>query len=109
MSSPITKKTLEHLAKLARIELNASEEKKLLADLSKILDHFKELQELDTSNVPPMTGGTDLKNVFREDAGGEGPEADASHRYGAGTNRGEGVDAFPEKENGFLKIPPVFE
>lgn len=97
MSSPINKTVLEHLAKLARLELQKSEEEKLLADLSKILDHFKELQELDTSNVPPMTGGTDLKNVFRDDEERES------------TNRGEGVDAFPEKENGFLKIPPVFE
>lgn len=100
MSSAITiinKKLLEHLAKLARIKLSQVEEEKLLVDLSKILDHFKELQELDTSQVAPLTGGTDLKNIFRKDDESES------------TNRGEGVEQFPEKENGFLKIPPVFE
>lgn len=97
MSSAITKKELEHLAKLARIELDPKEEEKLLKDLGNILDHFKELQALDTSNILPMTGGTaDLKNVFRDDTEREN------------TNRGAGVEAFPEKENGFLKIPPVF-
>ena len=97
MSSTIGKRELEHLAKLARIELDPKEEEKLLKDLGNILDHFKELQALDTSNVEPMAGGTDLKNVFREDDEREN------------TNRGAGVEAFPEKQDGYLKIPPVFE
>ena len=96
MASPISKHELEHLAKLARIELDPKEEEKLLTDLGNILEHFKELEALDTSTVAPMTGGTELKNIFREDAEREN------------TNRGAGVDAFPEKEKGFLKIPPVF-
>lgn len=96
MSSPIDKKTIKHLAELARVELGAKEEEKLATDLGKILDHFKELQELDTKSTESMTGGTNLKNIFRED---DGP---------IGTNNGAGAEAFPEKENGFLKIPPVF-
>lgn len=101
MSSSIDKKELEHLASLARLELDPKEEEKLLSDLGTILEHFKELQALDTTNVEPMTGGTDLKNVFREDgADNDGPES---------TNRGAGVEAFPKSEDGFLKIPPVFE
>jgi aspartyl-tRNA(Asn)/glutamyl-tRNA(Gln) amidotransferase subunit C len=97
MSSSINKEELEHLAKLARLELEPDEEEKLLADLGNILDHFKELQELDTANVSPMTGGTDLKNVFRDDTERES------------TNRGAGSDAFPESKDGYLKVPPVFE
>jgi len=97
MPSLINKKTLEHLAKLARIELDAREEEKLLGDLQNILNYFKELQELDTTNVAPMAGGTELKNVFREDTEREG------------TNRGAGAEQFPEKHDGYLKIPPVFE
>ena len=97
MASPITKHELEHLATLARIELDPKEEEKLLKDLGAILDYFKELQELDTTNVKPMTGGTDLVNVFREDDERES------------TNRGAGVDQFPETKDGYLKIPPVFE
>lgn len=93
----IDRKTLEHLAKLARLELKELEEAKLITDISKILGHFEELQELDTSEVAPLTGGTDLKNIFREDNVSEN------------TNKGKGTDAFPEEENGFLKIPPVFE
>ena len=60
LRSSITKQELEHLAELARIELDPKEEDKLLKDLGNILDYFKELQALDTTNVAPMTGGTDL-------------------------------------------------
>jgi aspartyl-tRNA(Asn)/glutamyl-tRNA(Gln) amidotransferase subunit C len=97
----IGKKELEHLAKLSRIEIDPAEADKLIADLGAILDHFKELQELPTADVVPMTGGTVLTNVFRED--GEesgGPE---------NTNRGAGVDAFPESKDGYNKVPAVFE
>lgn len=95
--STITRHELEHLAKLARIELDPAEEEKLLADLGAILGYFKELQALDTSDVPPMTGGTDLANIFRDDIEREN------------TNQRAGVSAFPEEKDGFLKVPPVFE
>ncbi len=101
MSSSINKKELEHLARLARIEIGQGEEEKLLKDLGNILDHFKELQALDTADVAPMTGGTDLANVFRPDAADDGGREN--------TNRGAGVDAFPESKDGYLKVPPVFE
>ncbi|MGC9968147.1 MAG: Asp-tRNA(Asn)/Glu-tRNA(Gln) amidotransferase subunit GatC [Minisyncoccia bacterium] len=97
MAAQLGKHELEHLAKLARIELDPKEEEKLLKDLGSILDYFKELQKLDTANVEPMTGGTDLRNVFREDGEREN------------TNRGAGTEAFPEKKDGYLKVPPVFE
>lgn len=100
----IGKRELDHLAKLARIELDPAEEEKLLKDLGNILEHFKELQALDTANIPSMAGGTDLMNVFREDGvnetTGEGHE---------NTDRGAGVDAFPESKDGYNKVPPVFE
>ena len=99
--SSISKKEFEHLASLARLELDPGTEEKLIHDLDAILDHFKELQALDTTAVAPMTGGTDLKNVFREDRADDGGRES--------TNQGAGVDAFPESHDGFLTVPPVFE
>jgi aspartyl-tRNA(Asn)/glutamyl-tRNA(Gln) amidotransferase subunit C len=97
----ISRKELEHLAHLSRIEIDPKEADKLIADLGAILDHFKELQALDTSNVAPMTGGTDLTNVLRPDTIEEGGHEN--------TNQGAGVDAFPESKDGYNKVPPVFE
>lgn len=96
--STIDKKTIKDLVVLSRIELTESEEKKLLGNLEKILKHFEELKEVDTADVLPMTGGTFSKNVFREDDSNE----NLLLREGA-------VKAFPEKQDGFLKVPPVFE
>lgn len=92
----LDKTSLEHLTELARLELDPKEKEKLLNDFEKILAYFEELKSLDTSGIEPMNGGTDLKNIFREDGEREN------------TNKGEGADAFPETQEGFLKIPPVF-
>ena len=92
----LNKKDLEHLAKLARIELKEREEEKLQKDLGAILDYFEELKSVDTENIAPMTGGTELKSIVREDIAG-------------GTDdTGKGPEQFPETKNGYLKVPPVF-
>lgn len=95
----ISKKELEHLAELARIELDKKQEEKLLGDLKKILEHFEELKEVDVSGVEPMAGGTVLKNSWRQDIKTSGKE----------NSREKILDSFPQKEGDFLKIPPVFE
>ncbi len=95
--SEIDKKTIEYLAELSKIKLDAKEEEKLIKDLRSILGHFEELKSLDASGVETMNGGTDVKNAFRED------------EERTSTNRGAGTEAFPENEKGFLKVPPVFE
>jgi aspartyl-tRNA(Asn)/glutamyl-tRNA(Gln) amidotransferase subunit C len=93
----ITKKELEHLGELARLDLSGADEEKLLGDLQKILEHFEELKNVKTDNVEPMAGGTFTENVFRAD---DSKETELS--------RERVVEQFPEKEKGYLKIPPVF-
>ncbi|KKU98773.1 MAG: Aspartyl/glutamyl-tRNA amidotransferase subunit C [Candidatus Jorgensenbacteria bacterium GW2011_GWC1_48_8] len=80
------------------MELKKSEEEKLLKDLEKILGHFEELKELDTEGVLPMSGGTFSRNILRAD--------DLEETKLAGE---KSVSQFPERDKGFLKIPPVFE
>lgn len=93
----INKKSLEHLADLARLELVEVEKEKFQKDLGNILNYFDELNGLDTAKVVPMTGGTQLKNVFRED-GDAAPFGEPNKL----------IAAFPESEHRRLKIPPVF-
>ena len=93
---------IKYFAKLARIKLTSDEEKKFEKDLGEILDHFKQLQEVDTSEVQPMTGGTELRNVFRED------ESNPTSLKLRGA-RGGGVEQFPEKKDDYLRVPKVFE
>lgn len=95
----INKKSLEHLADLARLQLTVHEEEKFLKDLTEILDYFKQLNELNTDNVLPMNGGTELKNVFRADADPASPSFRDPKNI---------LEALPEKTKGYLKTPPVF-
>ena len=87
---------IKYFAKLARIKLTREEGERFSKDLGEILDHFKQLQEVDTSEVQPMTGGTELRNVFREDEPRES-------RLGR-----TGIEQFPEAKDDFLRVPKVF-
>ena len=63
-----SKETLEHISKLALLDLSEEEKNKLAQELGDTLSYFKKLDSLDTSNVKPMTHPIEgLKNVFRED------------------------------------------
>ena len=97
MSSPITHDTLEHLARLARLELDPKEEEKLLKDLQSILNYFKELLQVKTEGGQTPIDKIPHKNVFREDGDREN------------TNHKEGIDQIPAQKDGFLEIPKVFE
>jgi len=95
MASILNKKIVHHLATLARMELTDREEEKLLKELQRIVEHFKELQEVDTEHVAPMSGGTNLMNIFRNDKTKKSTPA-------------KSTEGFPEREDGYLKVPPVF-
>lgn len=88
---------IKYFAKLARVKLNPEEEDRFGKNLGEILDHFEQLQEVETSEVQPMTGGTELRNVFREDE----PRESRLDRTG--------MEQFPEAKDDFLKVPKVFE
>ena len=63
-----SEETLEHISKLALLDLSEEEKNKLAQELGDTLSYFKKLDSLDTSNVKPMTHPIEgLKNVFRED------------------------------------------
>lgn len=96
----ITQKDVEHIADLARIELNAEEKKMFEAELSGILTFVETLNQLDTSKVEPLTGGTMLNNVMRDDG--------QIDRY-MEESPAELVEAAPDTNNRFIKVKSVFE
>ena len=63
----ITMAEVEHVARLARLELNEQEKEKMRAQLDSILSYIDKLNELDTSGVEPTSHVLPLTNVFRED------------------------------------------
>ena len=91
----ITKKEVQHIAKLARIGLDEKEIEKYSKDLSSILDWIKQLEEVDISKVEAVSHVTGLENVTREDR---------SEDFSGKENI---VKLFPESKDGYDKVKSV--
>lgn len=59
--------TVRHVARLARLHLDADEEHRMGVELSGILAHVDAIQALDLDHVPPTTHVISRENVMRED------------------------------------------
>ena len=57
-SMSLTIQEVEHIARLARLELTAEQKEHYRGQLSTILDHIARLKELDTRDIPPTTSGS---------------------------------------------------
>ena len=88
---------IKYFSGLARIDLTPEEEERFTKDLNEVLDHFKELEAVDTSKVSPMAGGTRLPNISSED--------ELGLKVGAVPLRGQ----FPDEKDGLLRVPKVFD
>ncbi len=92
----ITKKDLEHIGWLARIELSEEDKEKYTPKLNSVLDYFEELDEVDTEGVEPTYHVLPLSNVFREDE----PAVPTKS-----LSREEAISNAPKKQDGFFKAP----
>ncbi len=88
---------IKYFSNLARIDLTPAEEEKFTKDLNEVLDHFRELEAVDTSGVSPMAGGTGLVNRSSED--------ELGLKVGTVPLKRQ----FPDEKSGFLRVPKVFE
>lgn len=59
---------VKYLARLAKLELSDTEVDKYSEKLSVILDYMDKLNQIDTSDVEPLTHPVIISDVFREDA-----------------------------------------
>lgn len=91
----ITVKDVEHVAKLARLELTEEEKELYTKQLGDVLKYVDQMNEIDTSNVKPMTQVIDFVNVMRED------KVEYEH------TKEELMSNAPEEENGFFKVPKI--
>jgi aspartyl-tRNA(Asn)/glutamyl-tRNA(Gln) amidotransferase subunit C len=63
----ISKKEVEHVAHLARLNLTEEELEKITGQLDNILSYVEKLNELDTSQVLPTSHVFSVSNAFRDD------------------------------------------
>lgn len=93
----ITRKDVEHVARLARLELSEEEKALFEEQLGRILEHAARVTSLDTEGVPPTSHSIPLANVFRED------EPDP------GITQSEALALAPGAEAGHFRVPRILE
>jgi aspartyl-tRNA(Asn)/glutamyl-tRNA(Gln) amidotransferase subunit C len=93
----LTLEEVQHIAKLARLELSAEELARYREQLAAILEYVAQLQELDTRDIPPTT------SIFAASAPLRADEARPS------LAPADLMKNAPDARDGQFKIPPVFE
>jgi aspartyl-tRNA(Asn)/glutamyl-tRNA(Gln) amidotransferase subunit C len=94
----ISKKDVEHIAKLSALELTAEEIDKYSEQLSQVLEYVGELNQVDTKNIKPLFQVTDLKNVTRDD------KVEPSE-----VTKEEFLNLAKNKDNDYYKTEKLFE
>ena len=96
---------VRRVAELANLELTAEEEPRMQRDLNAILGHVLQLEELDTTGVPAMAQvGEMLGNPIN--GAGETLRLDTVR---PSVDRIAVMDAAPETDGRFFKVPKVIE
>jgi aspartyl-tRNA(Asn)/glutamyl-tRNA(Gln) amidotransferase subunit C len=93
----ITKQEVEHVAKLARLELSEQEKDQLTNQLSGILTYVEKLNELTTTGVEPTAHVLDISNVMRDDL----PQESLSQE--------RALANAPDKAAGHFRVPLIIE
>ncbi len=70
----ITDETINYVSALAKLSLSKEEKEKAKTDLESILNYMDRMNELDTTDIEPMSHAFPLTNVFREDEVANGPD-----------------------------------
>ena len=96
----LTDKEIQHIAKLAGIELTSHEEDKFKKDLSSVLDYIGKLNEINTDGVEPLYQTTGLVNAMRAD------EYRKDFEMTEELNE-KLIGQAPAKENNFVKVRSV--
>ncbi|MDP4178121.1 MAG: Asp-tRNA(Asn)/Glu-tRNA(Gln) amidotransferase subunit GatC [Bacillota bacterium] len=63
----VSKKDVEYVAELARLNFSEEEKQTLIGDLNSVLGYIDKLNELDTENVEIVVNPYYIENKFRED------------------------------------------
>jgi len=93
----VTREEVAHVASLAKLEVSPDQVEAFQRDLDAILEHFRNLDELDTEDIQPMSHALDLVNVFQPDV----PKQQLTQE--------EALSNAPQKAYGHFRVPRVIE
>ena len=93
----ITREEVEHVARLARLELTEAEKEQMTAQLDSILGFMDTLNELDTAQVEPTTTVIPITSVMREDM------------VRPSLTQEEALANAPDREDIYFRVPRIIE
>lgn len=91
----IDKKTIEAIAKLARLQVTDQDAQEYSIQLAKALTHFDQISKIDTTGVEPLVTPAEIESYWRED--GVVQEFTAEDMTGNA----------PDRAGNLFKVPPV--
>jgi aspartyl-tRNA(Asn)/glutamyl-tRNA(Gln) amidotransferase subunit C len=105
----VTESDVMYVADLANLELTSEEKGRMIRDLNSILEHIDTLNELDTSDVPPLV---EVASMFA------GSQATGGDRFGYAMRPDEAHPGLPHEialgnapisDEIYFKVPKVIE
>lgn len=96
----VNEKDVAHVADLAHLELTDDERRRMLRDLNSILNYIDRLNELDTTNVAPMSQ-TSVAGASEKTLRNDELTSCLSHEAALAN--------APEANEDFFKVPKVIE
>ena len=91
----ITNHEVKKVAHLARLELNENEINNHSKQLEKILEYVKQLEKINTDDIPCTTRAIEVINVFRKD---EKKNPSCSEEL---------LELGPSREDKYFKVPKI--
>lgn len=101
----VTMDDVQHVADLANLELTAEEMPRMARDLNAILGYIAQLNELDTTGVPPMAQVSEMLGLA-PDTDGKALRSDVMR---PSVERALVMQQAPETDGRFFKVPKVIE
>ena len=98
MAEPkISLKDVEHVARLARLELSEADKERMRRELDSILSYIDKLRALDTGGVEPTAHAIPMTNVMRDDMPRPSLPQDVM------------LANAPERSGEFFRVPRIIE
>jgi aspartyl-tRNA(Asn)/glutamyl-tRNA(Gln) amidotransferase subunit C len=93
--SRITADDVRKVGQLARLDLAEDKVATYTAQLERILDYVAQLEQVDTTGVPPTTRAVEVVNATRED------------RVETTVVREDLLNEAPQREGNFFRVPKI--
>jgi aspartyl-tRNA(Asn)/glutamyl-tRNA(Gln) amidotransferase subunit C len=109
----VTEQDVAYVADLANLELTDEERAGMLRDLNSILDYVERLNELDTSDVPPMAQVSDRYGLNESKQGSERfayvSREDVLEGLRKSLPHEVALENAPDADEDFFRVPKVIE